>query len=250
MNSPNPFVPQGSLLEQQSKRRSRVKFAVFCVLAVNVVGLMALLMQGCKREQSEADNQPPPLDTNQPAMDTNATSAVEASNPPVQPPMVVTPPPVAPEAAGAEYVVIKGDSLWKIAKKNGVTVKAIEAANPNIDPAKLKVGQKLSIPAASSAGGSASDMTSPAGAGSGEEIYIVKSGDTLSKIAKRNGVTIKAIEAENSLSTARIKVGEKLKIPAKAEAAPVLEAAPTTAPVTAPPATGATPAPDNNSTTQ
>ncbi len=250
MNSPNPFVPQGSLLEQQSKRRSRVKFAVFCVLAVNVVGLMALLMQGCKREQSEADNQPPPLDTNQPAMDTNAPSAVEASNPPVQPPMAVTPPPVAPEAAGAEYVVIKGDSLWKIAKKNGVTVKAIEAANPNIDPAKLKVGQKLSIPAASSAGGSATDMTSPAGAGSGEEIYIVKSGDTLSKIAKRNGVTIKAIEAENGLSTARIKVGEKLKIPAKAEAAPAPEAAPTTAPVTAPPATGATPAPDNTSTTQ
>ncbi len=58
----------------------------------------------------------------------------------------MTPPPVAPEAAGSEYVVIKGDSLWKIAKKNGVTVKAIEAANPNIDPAKLKVGQKLSIP--------------------------------------------------------------------------------------------------------
>jgi LysM repeat protein len=249
MNSPNPFVPQGSLLEQQSKRRSRVKFAVFCVLAVNVVGLMALLMQGCKREQSEAENQPP-LDTNQPAMDTNAPSGVEASNPPVQPPMVVTPPPVAPEAAGAEYVVIKGDSLWKIAKKNGVTVKAIEAANPNIDPAKLKVGQKLSIPAASGAGGSATDMTSPAGAGGGEEIYIVKSGDTLSKIAKRNGVTVKAIEAENGLSTARIKVGEKLKIPAKAEAAPAPEAAPTPAPVTAPPATSTTPAPGNSSDAQ
>ena len=40
--------------------------------------------------------------------------------------------------------MVKGDSLWKIAKKNGVTVKAIEAANPGIDPARLKVGQKLS----------------------------------------------------------------------------------------------------------
>jgi LysM repeat protein len=250
MNSPNPFVPQGSLLEQQSKRRSRVKFAVFCVLAVNVVGLMALLMQGCKREQSEAENQPPALDTNQPAMDTNVPPAVEASNPPVQPPVAMTPPPVAPEAAGTEYVVIKGDSLWKIAKKNGVTIKAIEAANPNIDPAKLKVGQKLSIPSATGAAGSAADMTGSTGSDNGGEIYIVKSGDTLSKIAKRNGVAVKAIESANGLSTTRIKVGEKLKIPAKAEAAPVPAAAPAPAPVAAPSSTSTTPAPDNNSDTQ
>ena len=36
----------------------------------------------------------------------------------------------APEAAATEYVVVKGDTLGKIAKKNGVTLKAIEAANP------------------------------------------------------------------------------------------------------------------------
>jgi LysM repeat protein len=53
-----------------------------------------------------------------------------------------------PEAAGTEYVVVKGDSFAKIAKKNGVSVKAIEAANPGVAPTKLKVGQKLSIPAA------------------------------------------------------------------------------------------------------
>jgi LysM repeat protein len=228
MNSPNPFVPQGSLLEQQSKRRSRVKFAVFCVLAVNVVGLMALLMQGCKREQTEAENQPP-IDTNETAMmNTNLPPSVEASNPPVQPPVVA---PTAPETAGTEYVVVKGDSLWKIAKKNGVTIKAIEIANPGIDPAKLKVGQKLSIPGASRAAEPAMGMTGPSATGGGEEIYIVKSGDTLSKIAKRYGTTIKAIESENGLSTTRIKVGEKLKIPAKAEAAPA------PAPVAAPPAT-------------
>jgi len=236
MNSPNPFVPQGSLLELQSKRRSRVKVAVFCVLAVNVVGLMALLMQGCKREQTEAENQPT-IDTNETAMMNTNPPPVEASNPPVQPPAVV--PAVAPEAAGSEYVVVKGDSLWKIAKKNGVTVKAIEAANPGIDPAKLKVGQKLSIPGATSAAGSATDMTASSGTGGGEEIYVVKSGDTLSKIAKRYGTTLRAIESENSLSTTHIKVGQKLKIPAKAEAAPA------PAPVAVPPATGTPPASDN-----
>jgi LysM repeat protein len=230
-------------LEQQSKRRSRVKFAVFCVLAVNVVGLMALLMQGCKREQNESENQPPPFDTNETAMNTNLPPSVEASNPPVQPPPVVAPPaPAVTEAAGTEYVVVKGDSLWKIAKKNGVTIKAIEAANPGIDPAKLKVGQKLSIPGASSAAEPATDMAGSSTTRGGEEIYIVKSGDTLSKLAKRYGTTIKAIESENGLSTTRIKVGEKLKIPAKAEAAP----APAPSPVAAPPAASTTPAPDSS----
>jgi LysM repeat protein len=243
MNSPNPFVPQGSLLEQQSKRRSHLKVVVFCVLAVNVVGLMALLMQGCKREQSEAENQPT-IDTNETAMMNTNPPPVEASNPPVQPPPAMTPPPVAPETAGTEYVVVKGDSLWKIAKKNGVTVKAIEAANPGIDPARIKVGQKLSIPGATSAASPATDLAASSGTGSGDEIYIVKSGDTLSKIARRNGVTIKAIESENGLSTTHIKVGEKLKIPAKAEAAPA--AAPAPAPVTAPPATSTPPASDNS----
>jgi LysM repeat protein len=82
-------------------------------------------------------------------------------------------------------------------------------------------------------------MTGESSSGGGGEIYIVKSGDTLSRIAKRYGTTIRAIESANGLSTTHIKVGEKLKIPAKAEAAPA------PAPVAAPPVTGTTPAPDN-----
>ena len=63
----------------------------------------------------------------------------------------------------------------------------------------------------------------------GGETYVVKSGDTLTKIAKAHGTTVKAIEAASDLSTTKIKVGQKLKIPAKAEAA-----APAPAPVAAP----------------
>ncbi len=258
MNSPNPFVPQGSLLEQQSKRRSRLKVAVFCVLAVGITGLTAMLIQGCKREQtSQVETLPPPIETNEMAMNTNPPP-VEASNPPVQPPPVVVTPPAAPAApavtapapapAQSEYVVVKGDSLWKIAKSNGVSVKAIEAANPGVDPARLKVGQKLVIPAPSSnAASPTTGMTGSSGMGSGQEIYIVKSGDTLSKIARRYGTTIKAIESENNLTTTRIKVGQKLKIPSKAEAqAPVAApaAAPAPAPAPAPDDSGTTPAPD------
>jgi LysM repeat protein len=265
MSNPNPFVPKGSLLEQQSKRRSHLKIAVSCVLAVGIVGLVAMLIQGCKRndngDNTTADNNPPPIeqDTNAPAVDTNAPAinppiaeAPGGSNavptapaPPVAPVVPVpapavepTPAPAPAEVSGSEYVVVSGDTLAKIAKKNGVSLKALEAANPDVNPKHLKVKQKLVIPAGGTSSGAAaplvsSDNTSAVDTGS-ETTYTVKSGDTLHRIAKRFGTTVKAIEAENNLSTSKIKVGQKLKIPAKAEAAPAAPAP--VAPAPEPPA--------------
>ena len=244
MNNPNPFVPKGSLLEQQSARRSRLKLAVFCVLAVSITGLVAVLIQGCKREKpSDTDLNPPSVDTNSIATDTNIPPLDSVSNPPViVPPVVTNPPvvvapiePVAP-AAGADYVVVKGDSLAKIAKKNGVTLKALQAANPGVVPTKLKIGQKLSIPAGGSVSSGSVAPTSAVGGDTTTASYTVKSGDTLTKIAKKNGTTVKAIESANGLTTTKIKVGQKLKIPSKGEAAAA-------APVAPAPVVDTTPAP-------
>lgn len=231
------------MLAQQSKRRSRLKLAVFCVLTVSVTGLAVMLIQGCKREQPvETDLTTPTIDTNLlTSADTNAP-VVDTNPPVVVPPVVVTPPPVVvpPEPAGTEYVVVKADTLDKIARKNHVTVKALEAANPGVIPTKLKIGQKLVIPG----GAAAPAMAAPdaTGVSTGSETYTVKSGDTLTKIAKAHGTTVKAIQAENNLTTTSIKAGKKLKIPVKAAAvapAPVVEpapapAAPATLPATEP----------------
>ncbi len=198
-----------------------MKLAVFCVVAISVCGLSAMLIQGCKREQTtdntEANNST--IDTNvSPVIDTNVAPNVASTNqvvaPPVVAPVVPTPQPPAPETT--EYVVVKGDTLGKIAKAHGVSLKALEDANPNVTPTKLKVGQKLQIPAGGST--SAAPTTSvSADTGSGET-YTVKSGDSLSKIAKANGVTLKALEAANSnVDPNHIKVGQKLNIPVKAE---------------------------------
>jgi peptidoglycan endopeptidase LytE len=212
-----------------------MKLGVFCVLLVGVVGLTAMLIQGCKREQNNETENQPPVDTNTVVMDTN-TPPLQASN--VAPPVVAPVPAPVPEVAGTEYVVVKGDSFAKIAKKNGVSVKAVQAANPGVEPTKLKVGQKLSIPASSGgASASASGMTGgPAstGSGMGGETYTVKSGDSLTKIAKAHGTTVKAIKAENNLNTDHIKVGQKLKIPAKAEAAAPVAPMPAPAPAGTP----------------
>jgi LysM repeat protein len=242
MNNPNPFVPKGSLLEQQSKRRSRLKLAVFCVLAVGVTSLAAMLIQGCKREQpvENGDNSTPTIDTNAtPVADTNAP--VIDTNAPVVPPTASNLPPTTVEPpltpATTEYAVVKGDSLTIIAKKNGVTLKALEAANPGVVPTKLKIGQKLVIPAGGSAPTAGADST---GVGAGSEVYTVKSGDTLTRIAHTHGTTVKAIQAENNLTTTHIRVGEKLKIPVKAQATPAA-ATPEPAPVTPPTVAPVTP---------
>jgi LysM repeat protein len=222
MNNPNPFVPKGSLLEQQSHRRSRMKLGVFCVLAIGVAGLMAMLIQGCKRETETADNtaadtNTPAVDTNTPAVDTN-TPAVMAPVTNLQPP-VVTPP---VETAGTKYTIVAHDTYTSIAKKFGVKIKELEAANPDKAPTKLKAGDTITIPPSTGdATASSSASTEPVSTdmSAGGETYKVKSGDTLTKIAKQYGTTVKAIETENNLTTTRILVGQKLKIPEKAAAA-------------------------------
>jgi len=248
MNNPNPFVPQGSLLEQQSKRRSRLKLGVFCVLAVGITGLAAMLIQGCKREQenpAEGDNTPPPMqtndvtgaDTNLPSNEMSNTTS-EAAPPAPVPNVAPTPAPITPAPAPTEntYVVVRGDYMQKIAKENGVTLKALEDANPDVKPTRLRVGEKLVIPAgASTTGANAAGETANGLAANGDEIYVVKPGDMLIKIAHRYGVTVKAIEAENNLTTTKIKAGQKLEIPAKQAAEP--------APVNTPPATTTAPEP-------
>jgi LysM repeat protein len=235
MNSKHTLSPETSTLEPKGQGRARVKVAVFSVLAVHVAGLMALLMtQGCKRAvppESQAP-EPPLMDTNAiPTADTNAVPMVD-TNAFVNP---VPSTPVVPETVAAvtsEYIVVKGDSFYTIAKAHGITVKAIEAANPGVDARKLKIGQKLVLPPAGAA--PAMSATAVAPEPTGETVYTVKSGDNLLKIAQHNGTTVKAIKALNGLTTDQIKVGQKLKLPAKVAPAPAPVAPTLTEPAPAP----------------
>ena len=123
----------------------------------------------------------------------------------------------------------KGDFLASIAKKNGVSLKALEAANPGVVPTKLKIGQKLQI----LGGGTAAATTESAAFGSASsgdtKTYTVKPGDTLTKIAKVSGAKLTEIKKLNDLKTDQIKVGQKLKLPQRSSA----EAPPaTTSPAT------------------
>jgi LysM repeat protein len=234
-NQQSPLIPQGSFLEQKMKGRARVKIAVFFVLAVHGIGLMALLMQGCRREESatvapaEPTNNPAPPafadNTNQPPVDTNVQAAGTSPPGSTTPPPITTPEPaVTPPAGTTEYTVAKGDSFYTIAKKFHTSVKAIADANPGVDSSKLQINQTLRIPAATAAPASGAETTPAA---NGTQIYTVKSGDTLSKLATEFKTTVKAIRSANNMTTDRITVGQKLKIPVK-PAAPAPAPAPAT----------------------
>ena len=238
MNNPSPFVPQGSLVEQKNKGRARVRIAVFFVLAVHGVGLLALLMQGCRRDDKDAgqaDATNNAVDTaasftpTNTGVDTNPVAAAPSNPTPVIDTTVTPPPPAAP----TEYAIAKGDSFSSLALKFKVTAKAIADANAGVDPTKLQIGQKIKIPPpiTTTAHSTATGNNTVNGVGpNGEVIYTVKSNDTLTAIASKYHVSIKALRSYNDLKTDSIKVGQKLKIPGKSEAAPG---------TTAPPASGA-----------
>jgi LysM repeat protein len=217
------------MLEQKNRNRARFKTAFFCVLAIHIIPItLALLMQGCRRQDASAPE--PVVETNTWTEPTNYPDTnLVATNP-----TTYTPPaePVSVpsyQPGSQEYIVAKGDVFETIAKKfPGVTSKQIQEANPTVQPTKMRIGQKLIIPApapAAQPAGTAVDATA-----SGEQIYVVKSGDTLSKIATDHGTTVKALRAANNLTSDRIVVGKKLKIPAGTSAP-----APATAPADATP---------------
>ena len=230
MNTPSPLVPQGSLPD---KGRSHFRITVLATVAVHVVLLCVLLIAGCNKKDAtdqaaNPDNPggtPTPQSTEPPSWPTNPPPpptldhAVAPSNNLVVTPNLTAPPEPAPApAGGTEHTIVKGELLSTIAKKYGVGWKAIEAANPGINPNRLKIGDKIKIPAPKSgaAPAAAAHNDAPVAGDGSVKTYKIKSGDNLMKIAKTHGVTVKAIRAANGLKTDQIKVGQTLKIPAKA----------------------------------
>lgn len=120
-----------------------------------------------------------------------------------------------------EYTVQTGDSLWGIHQRFGVPVKDIIAANPGIKANAIRVGEVVNVPRSSGSSASQSVEASPqsqsrapssANVGS---TYTVKKGDSLSRIASRQGVTVAELRQANSLNGDVIRVGQELDIPSK-----------------------------------
>lgn len=109
-----------------------------------------------------------------------------------------------PTSDSGFYTVKSGDTLWTIAKNNGLTVNELKKLN-NLSSNSLSIGQILKI----------SDNKLNNGTTSNENEYIVKSGDTLYAIANKFGISVDSLKLENNLSTNTLIIGQKLLIPNK-----------------------------------
>ncbi len=153
-----------------------------------------------------------------------------------QTPEVTTTEVAAPAAAGPSTVaanverihrVVKGDTLAKIAKANGVTAAALAKAN-GVQGTMIKLGQKLKIPESAGAGTVAVAASRPAKAvaaaaakqdSSPAGTYTVAAGDTLAKIAKKFGTKADTLAKLNSIQDPKkLKIGMKLQVPGEASA--------------------------------
>jgi lysozyme len=190
-----------------------VRLAVFFVLSIHVIGLMALLLQGCHKNDVVEQ---PQVDTNTVQ---NAMPTLDTNNlPPATATATNNPTPTTSTFAAQTYTIAAGDTLTTIAKKfPGVTIKAILDANPGIEPTRLQVGKVIHIPAPTVPANTITPVTPTQGAAAaseGEQMYTVQSGDNLTKIADKFKTSVRALRSANNLTTDQIKVGQKLKIPA------------------------------------
>ncbi|MDH4199225.1 MAG: M23 family metallopeptidase [Spirochaetia bacterium] len=101
-----------------------------------------------------------------------------------------------------KYTVSEGDSLWRISQKYNIPVYTIISANPEKDKEMIRPGDSLDIP----------DRPGI--------FYEVKSGDSVSALAKKYKMSSRSIIKTNHLPNEKIRKGEKLFLP---EARPLEE---------------------------
>jgi LysM repeat protein len=110
--------------------------------------------------------------------------------------------------AAKTHVVKKNETLYTLAKKYRVSVNELKAAN-NLVNNHIKSGNVLVIPPHSFAAGVETSANSSAPQ---TEAYKVKKGDTLARIARKTGVSIKELKRLNSLGKSKVKPGMVLAL--------------------------------------
>lgn len=104
------------------------------------------------------------------------------------------------------YIVQKGDSLWSIANKYGITVDKLKDIN-NLKSNLISVGQKILV----------KDTSSSLDVGI---YYTVNSGDTLYGIANKYGLTVDELKKMNNLTNNNLTINQKLLVGGTSEVTP------------------------------
>lgn len=119
-----------------------------------------------------------------------------------------------PASARIEYhSVSAGESLWGISRKYNIAIEDLRKWN-NLNPeSSISVGQKLQVSdPKNSEKPKSTSAQSPAVKESPYQTYIVKSGDSLYKIARDYGMTVDEVMQLNNLKSNSLAVGAELKV--------------------------------------
>lgn len=123
----------------------------------------------------------------------------------------------------SQHKVQGGDTLDRIARRYGVSLRNLLSANPNVKPSRLRIGQAVRIPPRGASEKNSrgrlvrasAEPALPAADADGNRLHRVRNGQTLSQIARRYRVTLTALLDLNQIDAPhRIRVGSVLKIPA------------------------------------
>lgn len=115
------------------------------------------------------------------------------------------------KSSGNTYTVKAGDTLSGIAFKHNISLSNLMKWN-NLNSTLIYPGNVLAV-SKSASGGSKSSSSS--GGSSSSQVYVVKSGDTLSHIASRHNVSVANLKKWNHLNSDVIVIGQKLNVKGK-----------------------------------
>ncbi|HHB90713.1 MAG TPA: LysM peptidoglycan-binding domain-containing protein [Anaerolineae bacterium] len=136
-----------------------------------------------------------------------------APAPKATPPAAGIKPTIKPAPTASQYtiyVVKKGDTLYRIAKRYKTTVKALQRINGIADPSKLAIGQELKVPRPPSPVRPSAPTPKP-----GTTTYKVRPGDTLSSIARKFNTSVGTLQKLNRFSNPnKLPVGAVILVPA------------------------------------
>ena len=126
------------------------------------------------------------------------------------------------------HTVKVGETLAGVAKRYAVSAELIRSANKNVIGSRLPSGRSIVIPLTSGIPASALREPSSALLAGRSVVHVVKSGETISGIAKRYRVSVTSIRLANKLTTTSVlRVGQRLAIRGAAPRATVRRVATT-----------------------
>lgn len=194
MSTPNPLQPQG-VLDSAAAPKSRVRITVLTILALHVVFIGGLLLQGCDKGGQGTEAGAPEtntLSTLPPLTDTNYfTSFPGDSVAPVTTSTTPTPTPASPSIPAPEPYTSSSAVLPPPVTSSTSGMGAYGGGYTAPEP---------SIPA-----------SQPTGANSE---HVIQKGDTIGDMAKKYGVSVQAIlDANPGVQPRRLRINDRLVIP-------------------------------------